>query len=193
VIQFRRLAALLLGAWLGGGILTDVAVTQNFNTIDSFLQTPGNIAASAELNKIGRDQERLLLRRNAGEENTWIFINWERIEVVIGGLLFLVLLFGGTPQKLLLGLCLGMVAIVAVQHFFLVSPIADLGRRVDYLPATDPESVKFWRLHAVYSGLEIAKTLLGFAFAARLTFKWKPDPELFVREYAAGQGKIRRG
>lgn len=200
VIQFRRLAAILLGAWLGGSILTDVAVTENFNTIDTFLQTPGNIAASAELNNIGRDRERLLLRRNAGEENTWIFTNWERVEVAIGGALFLVLLFGGRPQKLLLGLCLAMTAVVAAQHFFLLAPIADLGRRVNYLPASDPESVKFWRLHGVYSGLEIAKILLALVFAARLTLRWKPDRDLFVREYGLGdevlladQGKIRRG
>jgi hypothetical protein len=200
VIQFRRLTAFLLGAWLGGSILTDVAVTQNFKTIDTFLQTPGNIAASAELNRIGRDQERLLLRRNAGEENTWIFLNWERVEIAIGGVLFLVLLFGGRPQRLLLALCLAMTAVVAGQHFFLLAPIADIGRRVDYLPASDPESVKFWRLHGVYAGLEIAKILLGSAFAARLTLRRKPDPDLFVREYGlgvevpvAGRGKIRRG
>ncbi len=200
MIQFRRLTALLLGAWLSGGILTDVAVTENFRTIDTFLQTPGNIAASTELNRIGRDRERLLLRRNAGEENTWIFVNWERVEVVIGGLLFLLLLFGGQPRKLMLGLCVTMIAIVAVQHFLLVAPIADIGRRIDTLPASDPESVLFWRLHGAYSALDILKTLLGFTFAARLTLRWKPDREVFAREYAlgagapaAGTGKIRRG
>jgi hypothetical protein len=188
-------AALLLGAWLGGSILTDVAVTENFNTIDPFLQTPGNVAASAELNKIGRDQERMLLRRNAGEENTWIFTNWERVEVAIAGGLFLVLLFGGAPQKLLLGLCLGMAAVVGVQHFLLLPSIADIGRRVDFLPASDPESVLFWRMHGIYSGLEILKILLAFVFAARLTIRWKPSPELFAREYARDfeQGKLWRG
>ena len=197
MIQFRRLTALLLGAWLGGSILTDVAVTENFNTIDPFLQTPGNVAASAELNKVGRDQERMLLRRNAGEENTWIFTNWERVEVALGGVLFLVLLFGGAPQKLMLALCLAMTAVVAGQHFFLLPQIADIGRRVEYLPASDPQSVLFWRLHGIYSGLEIAKLVLGLAFAVRLTFRFKPDPALFAREYEMGgafnQGRFRRG
>lgn len=189
-----------MGVWLGAGLYTDVVVTENFRTIDAFLQTPGNVAVSAELNKVGRDQERLMLRRNASEENTWIFTNWERVEVLIGGMLFLVLLFGGRPQKMLLGLCLLMAAVVAIQHFFLLPPIADIGRRVDFLPDSDPESVKFWRLHGVYSGLEILKTLLGFVFAARLTLRLKPDPELFAREYGLGvdapamdQGKMRRG
>jgi hypothetical protein len=194
VIQFRRLAALLLGAWLGGSILIDVVATENFNTIDPFLQTPGNVSASAELNKIGRDQARLLLRRNAGEENTWIFINWERIEVALAGVLFLVLLFGERPQKLLMALCLGMVAVIGGQHFFLLPQIADLGRKVDYLPASDPDSVKFWKFHGIYAGLEIAKIVLGIVFAARLAFRFRPDPELFAREYELGtRGKSRRG
>jgi hypothetical protein len=196
VIQFRRLTALLLGAWLGASILTDVAVTENFNAIDPFLQTPGNVAMSTELNKIGRDEARLVLRRNAAEENTWIFTNWERVEVALGGVLFLVVLFGGRPQKLQLALCLAMTAIVAGQHFFLLRPIADIGRRIDYLPASDAESIKFWRLHGVYSGLEIAKIVLGFLFAARLTLRFKPDADHFAREYEAtglNPGKSRRG
>ena len=75
-----------------------------------------------------------------------------------------------------------------------------MAAELNYLPASDPESVKFWRLHGVYSGLEIAKILLALVFAARLTLRWKPDRDLFVREYGLGdevlladQGKIRRG
>jgi hypothetical protein len=198
VIRFRRLSALLLGAWIGGSILTDVFVTENFNTIDPFLQTPGNVAASAELNRIGRDQERLVLRRNAAEENTWIFINWERVEVALGAALFLTLLFGGPAEKLPLALCVVMVGVVAGQHFLLTPQIADLGRRIDYLPAGDPGSVRFWQLHGIYSGLEIAKIVLGLAFAARLTLRFRPDPKKFVKEYdqsgrAFSQGSFRRG
>ena len=54
VIQYRRLCALLLGAWLGAGILADVAVTQNFQAVDRFLQAPGSVATSVALKAIGR-------------------------------------------------------------------------------------------------------------------------------------------
>jgi hypothetical protein len=185
VIQYRRLAALLLGAWLGAGILTDIAVTQNFQTVDRFLQTPGSPATSIRLNKIGRAEERVILRRNAGEENNWIFLNWERCELVLGGMLFVVLLFGARPRKFMLALCLAMLLIVAAEHFFLTAQITDLGRRVDDLPATDPETHKFWMLHGFYSGLDILKLGLGFAFAVRLGIRRAPDREHFVREYAA--------
>jgi hypothetical protein len=183
VIQYRRLASILLGAWLGAGILTDVAVTQNFQTVDRFLQNPGNPATSAELNKIGRDRARVVLRRNAGEENNWIFLNWERVEVGLGAALFLLLLFGSRPQKLMLALCIAMLTIVGVQHFLLTPQITDLGRIVDDFPANSAESRRFWELHGFYSGLEIFKMLVGLGFAVRLAFRRTPDKDQFAREY----------
>jgi hypothetical protein len=185
VIQYRRLASLLLGAWLGAGILTDIAVTQNFQTVDRFLEAPGSVTTSAQLNQIGRAEERVILRRNAGEENNWIFLNWERVELGLGGALLILLLFGTRPQKLMLGLCAAMFLIVVVQHFLLAPQIADIGRRVDDLPAANPEVHTFWMLHGFYSGLEILKLVAGFVFAVRLSLRKRIDQDHFVREYAA--------
>ena len=193
VIQYRRLSALLLGAWLGAAILTDVAVTQNFQTVDRFLQSPGSPATSIRLNEVGRARERLLLRRNAAEENNWIFENWERVELIVGAALFFVLLFGERPQKLMLGLCLGMLAIVAAEHFLLTPQIIDLGRLVDDLPPADPASRKFRALHGIYSGLDILKLVVGLGFAARLAVKGRVDKELFAREYAQASPVRPRG
>jgi hypothetical protein len=196
VIQYRRLAALLLGIWLGASILADIAVTQNFRAVDRFLETPGNLSTSAALNRIGRDQTRFILRRNAGEENNWIFLNWERVEIALGGSLFLLLLFGDRPQMLSRALCLGMLAIVVAQHFLLDPTITELGRRVDDLPPNDPEVRKFWMLHGFYSGSDILKMLVGFGIAARLVAKRRTDDEHFAREYALSlpvEGKLKRG
>jgi hypothetical protein len=183
VVQYRRLSALLLGAWLGAGILADVAVTQNFQTVDRFLETPGSITTSMRLNEIGRARARVILRRNAGEENNWIFENWERVELALGVGLFLLLLFGERPQKLMLGLSLGMFLIVVSEHFLLTPPIIDLGRKIDDLPATDPSVNKFWMLHGLYSGLDILKLVVGLVLGIRLAVKRKPDPNQFAREY----------
>jgi hypothetical protein len=196
VIQYRRLAALLLGIWLGASILADIAVTQNFRAVDRFLEAPGNASTSLALNRIGRDQSRVILRRNAGEENNWIFLNWERAEIALGGSLFLLLLFGDRPQMLSMALCLGMLAIVVAQHFFLDPMITELGRRVDDLQPNDPEVRKFWILHGFYSGLDILKMLAGFGFAVRLVFKRGADKEYIAREYAVSfpvEGKLKRG
>ena len=196
MIQYRRLAALLLGIWLGASILADIAVTQNFRAVDRFLKTPGNVSTSVALDRAGRDQTRVILRRNAGEENNWIFLNWERVEIALGGSLFLLLLFGDRPQMLSLALCLGMLLIVMAEHFLFDPMITDLGRRVDDLPPNDPEVGKFWMLHAFYSGLDILKMLVGFGFAARLVVKRSPDKQHLAREYAVSfpvEGKLKRG
>ncbi|HTA42559.1 MAG TPA: hypothetical protein VK789_08930 [Bryobacteraceae bacterium] len=185
MIQYRRLAALLVGAWLGAGILADVAVTQNFQTVDRFLQKPGSVSTSNALREVPRDRERFILRRNAAEENNWIFLNWERTELAMAAGLFFLLVFGERPQKLMIAMCVTMFLIVAAEHFFLTPLITDIGRRVDDLPATDPESREFWVLHGIYSGLDILKILITAAFAIRLVFKRKPDVNHFVREYEA--------
>jgi hypothetical protein len=187
VIQYRRLSALLLGAWLGASILADVAVTQNFQAVDRFLAAPGNPVTSAQLNTIGRAQERVILRRNAAEENNWIFLNWERVEFFIGGGLFLLFLFGDRPQKLMLGLSLALILILGAEHFFLTPRITELGRTIDDLAKTDPQYQTFWTLHGLYSGLDILKMLIAFAMAARLTIRRQPDKEHFARQFSKEQ------
>lgn len=183
VIRYRRLSAVLLGAWLGASIFADVAVTQNFQTVDRFLALPGNATTSRELNKVGRPEERMILRRNAAEENNWIFVNWERIELALGGVLFMLLLFGERPQKLHLFLCLLLIAIVAAEHFLLTDRIIDLGRRIDELPPNNPDAVKFWNLHGFYSGLDILKLVAGAFFAVQLATRRKLAADHFSREF----------
>lgn len=185
MIQYRRLAALLLGIWLGASILADVAVTQNFQTVDRFLATPGSVSTSAALHGIPRDRMRFILRRNAAEENNWIFLNWERVQVALGGLLFLLLLFGDRPQIMLMALCAAMILTVGVEHFALTPAITELGRRVEDLAPTDPGYKQFWTMHGLYSGLDILKMLMMVAFSARLVMKRKPDPNYFAKEYEA--------
>lgn len=166
VVQIRSLCALIIGVWLGAGILADVAVTQNFQAVDRFLA--GHSAQETAL-------ERPLLRRNAAEENAWIFTNWERAELVLGvGLLFCLLREGHSRR--LAALCLAMVAMVAAEHFFLTDAIIELGRRVDDLAPTDPAVQHFWILHGIYSGLDLLKLAVGFGLAVSLTYERKARP-----------------
>jgi hypothetical protein len=195
VIQYRRLAGVLLGVWLGAGVFADIAVTQNFQAVDRFLQMPHDVNTAVTLNAVGRPLERRLLRRNAAEENNWIFENWERTELAIGAGLFMLLLFGERPDKMLLGLCVGMFALVMAEHFILTPQIIDLGRKIDDLPPKDPIVSKFWMLHGVYSGVDILKLLTGAFFAARMAIRRKADTEYFAREYKEMMrgGKSGRG
>jgi hypothetical protein len=169
VIQYHRVSAIILGIWLGAGVFADFAVTQNFGTVDRFLASPGSALTAAELGKIGRDRERLILRRNAGEENNYMFENWERAELLTGLILLFILAFGGRPDKIGLSLVLAMTIIVAVQHFYLSPTVTDLGRQIADLPATDPLNARFWTFHGIYSGVEILKLLTGAGLAVLLS------------------------
>jgi hypothetical protein len=187
VIQYRRIAALLLGVWLGAGIFADVAVTQNFQTVDRFLSAPGSVGAAVELNRMGRDRERVILRRNAGEENNFLFENWERMELMLGAALLATLFFGERPNKLMLGAALAMWLIVVAQHFALSPQVTELGRKIADQPGDDSLNKTFWMFHGIYSGSEILKLLVGLGLAVRLSMRGKPDRDRFAKEYDARQ------
>lgn len=187
MLQYRRVAAILLGIWLGAGIFADLAVTQNFQTVDRFLADPGSTGTSVELNRMGRAPARVMLRRNAGEENNFLFENWERAELMLGVVLLGTLFFGERPQKVMLAAGLAMWVLVLVQHFLLSPQVAEMGRSMADHAEDAALSRKFWLFHGIYSGLEILKVVVGFGLAVRLCMRRKADPDHFAKEYAAQQ------
>ena len=168
VSRYRSLVAILLGAWLGASIVADIAVTQNFHAVDRFLAAPGNATTEAQLNAIGRAEERVILRRNAAEENNWIFLNWERVEIAIAVAL-LALLLADRARGMLLGGSVLLITVLAAEHFVLTPEITSLGRIVDGLQPSDPQYKTFWMLHGFYSGLDILKMLVVCALGARIS------------------------
>ncbi len=171
----------MLGGWLGAATFADVAVTQNFQTVDRFLRSPGSNVTALELQQIGADRERPILRRNAGEENGFLFEGWETAELGIGAVVIGLLLAGGKRSGLVLSPAVLMLLIVAAQRFYLSPEVTGLGRRIADLSAADPSgpqlNSRFWTAHGLYSGLEILKLLLGAFLAVVLVLPRKRDPE----------------
>ncbi len=175
----RRFACLALGMWLGAAGLVDLAVTQNFATVDRFIESPGSAEATAHVNLLGPKAVRYLLRRNAAEENAWIFEIWEWAQMVIAPAFFFLILFGERPPKLVLILVPVMFAIVLVQRFALTPNIVSLGRELEEIPANElyknPIAGKFWLLHGFYSGFELAKLAIGLGTGFRLMIRRSSD------------------
>ena len=170
-MHFHRLAALLLGAWLGGSVFMDMVSTQNFRSVDRLLSAPPMQVAERIQALGGHDAARVFLRYQVSEQNRWYFQVWERVQIALGAALCLVLAFGAGPKRLTLVLTLLMLAMVLVMHFFLTPEITRLGRTFDFAPAAD--RTRFWTLHGMYSGGELIKLGLGIVLAVRLLLRTK--------------------
>ena len=169
-MHFRRFAALLLGAWLAGCVFMDMVATQNFRSVDRLLAAPPPQIAERIQAMGGHDLARAFLRYQASELNRSYFDNWERAQIALGAVLFLVLLFGSPPNRLMLLLTLLMVSLVLVMHFYLTPEITRLGRAIDFVsPGTpSPDRTRFWTFHGAYSACELAKFGLGTVLAVLL-------------------------
>jgi len=185
-MHFRRFAALLLGVWLAGCVFMDMVATQNFRSVDHLLAAPPPPMAERIQAMGGRDLARAFLRFQASELNRLYFDNWERAQIVLGVVLFLVLLFGSPPNRLMLLLTLLMLALVLVMHFYLTPEITRLGRVIDFVsPGTpSPHRTRFWTFHGAYSACELVKFGLGTVLAVLLVRRRRRN-ELVVDQ--AGQ------
>lgn len=171
----------------------DVTAIGNFQAVGRFLADPG--VQSAELiHDLGHEKARILLRRAAGESNAWLFEQWEWMQLALGLALLLILVFGNRPPKILIGICLLMMAIVLAQRFVMTPMITTMGRVLDFLPADPnlPEKKKFWAFHGAYSTAELLKLGLAVVVAISLVVRRRPDPLTFARESEAAEETAAR-
>jgi hypothetical protein len=123
------------------------------------------------------------MRRNAADENGWIFMNWERAEFVIGAALVLLLWKSGRAGTIGLPVTILVLGILVAEHFLLTPQIIALGANVDSAAPGDPQYRKFWVLHGLYSGLDILKMIIVFGLAALEVWTRKqasPGPEMAI-------------
>jgi hypothetical protein len=134
--------------------------TQNFATVDRVLAAPPE-SASPMIRSLGHDHARQLLRYLAGEENRLFFGDWELVQLVLGVALTWVL-FSGVGRPLLAGLSAILVLLTGFQHFLVTARMLALGRAIDFVsPAAESATrTAFWKLHALYGGIEVGKLAL---------------------------------
>jgi len=165
----------------------DMVATQNFLSVDRLLAKPAPPAAQ-QLDKLGHDAARTLLRHQVSEQNRWYFEAWGVAEIGLGVLLLLVLLFGSTESKVTLLLALLMLLVAIVKRMALTPQMVVLGRIIDWVPVGDPspERSRFWMFHNAFVGLDLLTWALGFILTAKLLFRRRrratdPDDEALER------------
>jgi hypothetical protein len=185
----RRLASLLIGAWLAASIFMDFAAIQNFRSVDRFLSAPGALAAEQIKAVGGRAEARLFLRAGASETNRYLFEQWEYAQLIIGVILLAVFVYGhGDAPRVAIVLTILMLCIAAADRLLLTPEITRLGRLLDYASVPGGDPALFWRLHGIYSSLELVKLALGLGIAGVLVVR-HIDRSRFVREHARNVGQ----
>jgi hypothetical protein len=169
IVHTRRVAAFLLGVWLGCSVLVGLIAIEN-------LRLPGAILASSSdqagqiAKKIGPEDTRLLLRHQAAEQNRVYFYRWEQVEIFLA-LALAICLFLGTQRRILpLILCGLLVMLVLFEHFGLTPELTFIGREADFPPGsvTFGTQSRVWALDQVYAWAEGVKLLLGAVLAGYL-------------------------
>jgi hypothetical protein len=166
----------------------------NFAAVDRFLAAPGGTSTVTEVNRVTRTTTRFLLRRNAAEENAWIFENWEWIQIFFAAAYFFLILLGDRHSEAALLMVLGMLAIVIIQRFYLSPEVISLGRELAETTNIQDNAMdaRFGLFHGLYSGSEILKLLLGLTLGIRLIFH-RRDPDRFAKEHGLAISTERAG
>jgi hypothetical protein len=165
----RRVAAMLLGIWLGGILLVSVATPAAFSSVDSVLTSP-SAATTKALKLLGPATVRELLFQQVGESNRGLFTFWGYTQLTLAVLVFLLLLFFSTVRRPVLGLSLGMLLMALLMNLFLIPRIGAIGRELRAGNRLDPAEAleRFKLLHMGFTLFEIAVALLGIILAALL-------------------------
>ncbi len=165
----RRLAAFLLGIWMGGSLLVVWFQFYNLRFASSLLLTPSDSAV--EITKRLPDLElRQMLHYFAAEQSRRYVYLWEEAEAVLA-LTLGACLFLGTQKRIFpLILCGMMLLVVIFQHTGVTPELAFRGRQADFPPGSNTTGIliRMYALEQVYAWIEGAKLLVGVILASYL-------------------------
>jgi hypothetical protein len=166
----RSWAVFCMAVWLTGTLLMAVVATENFYTIDRLLRDQPNSTFAVEVEKLGHDGTRDLLRYLSSELNRLYFQYWNIAQLAIG--IVALALAGkvpgaGKPR-------LGIVAMLAIALFLtvVITPrVLSIGRSIDFVPRIPPPDGlrTFGLLHATYTVFDGLVLILGVLTTVWLT------------------------
>jgi hypothetical protein len=167
----RRVGAFLIGAWLLGSLLIAFISSQAYLNVDRFFANPP-AQISKELDDVGPEVTRQILRYQAAQHIRHLSETWEVIQLGLGfALLATSSLTAHRSRIVIIGAAL-MVVIVLIMYFRLTPSMNALARSYDFLPpaAAIQERDAFNYQFVWYRVLEILKAGLGIVITGRLLF-----------------------
>jgi len=165
-MHLRRIACILLGAWLAGTLVIGWVATTNFAAADHVLAAPPPEVQQA-MAPLNSNAARMVLRYLVAVENAGCFLSWERTEfallILIGAALA-----GDRRTRRLAAIPAGLILAVAFQHFRITPEIIWLGQYMVRGIATQAQRDQFAAMHRIYGVTEVVKLLLGVVLGAWL-------------------------
>jgi hypothetical protein len=163
----RGVLLLLLGIWLGGILMVTLGFPQSFRAIDSVMTGPPPEAAKI-IQTIGPATTRLLLRYQISEANRLILSLWGWTQLALAASVFLLVLFGTSASRWVVGVALGMLILSLLMNVVMVPRLGEISRDLEFTPgsSTQKDSDRFRLLHRGFSAFEGAIVLLGAGLLA---------------------------
>jgi hypothetical protein len=176
--------------------------SQNLANVDRILSSPPGPVAK-DIEDLGSDITRLLLRYQATELNRFLAETWGVAQIGLGAAVLSAVLFTAHRSKFLVYATAVMILIAIFQVSYIRPSMNALGRSFDFLPLTaatkDRESYQSYAV--MYTVAEVFKLIIGFLLSCRLLFDrygWKqkllpPAPKRLERKRKKSVGGAASG
>lgn len=167
----RRVGAFLIGAWLLGALITSFIASQSYTNVERFFSNPPPQVAK-EIDDIGPDVMRQILRFQASQHNRHVSETWDVIQLgILGALLATSFLTSHRSRIVIISTAL-MFLMVLYTYFQLTPAMNALSRSYDFLPAgaATAERENFAYYSVWLRVLGVLKVILAILVTARLLF-----------------------
>ncbi len=156
-MNFQRLSAIALGAWMAGSLLVAWFRVENSRATDQLIRTPPREAVDV-LAKLQELESRALLRYHAYETNRLVTRNWELTQFALGAVVLAGLFLSPSGGRFPALMCVLMMAAVAFLHWFLTPQMNSLTRAAAFA-RTAQEMVAQDRVRSLQTGYQTVEYL----------------------------------
>ncbi|HZT70070.1 MAG TPA: hypothetical protein VFC10_10050 [Terriglobia bacterium] len=167
--RIHALAIATLSLWTGWTLFMWFAATRSFRTADRVLKSPPPQFTNA-VQGMNPEQTREVLRYLASEINRTYFRAYGLGQIVLGAVLLVLVASRPSRNTVDTSIAALMLFIAIVLTLGVMPQIISLGRTIDFLPRTPPPPgyQRFWKLHAMFTGLDGVKLAGGVILLVRL-------------------------
>ncbi len=162
----------LLGVWCGATVFMWQVAVGSFTVANALAESdnPGFITA---VEGVPAENLRAAVRYQASEVNRLFFNRWGWAQILLAAPA--VFLAWRLRNRLALAAVGAMTALTLFLQLYVVPETIRLGRTIDFVREGEAAAASemFWTLHHAYTGLDMAKFVLGIA-AAVMVFVRKP-------------------